>query len=382
MRDCNYILLLVLVTFGSLFAQDRLQLEQERMQVIESIEETDKLIAASESDRQKSLQTLAALRGQIDQRNLLLENIRKSIRTAELEIESNYKSIDSLMEKVADMEKQYASLLRSKYIKKRTSPSWLTILSASNINEAFLRWNYNRQFESYRNSKIEELSNIKSSMNQTNEEIKNYALENSVLIQEQQLQNSELQKRIGQQNDLVKELQKDKSILQSQLLAIKQSRESLNKAIESRVLGELSGAKLSSDDSNWNNDNIPIVKGKVMLPITIGYKEDLSLNVAAIDNTTKSQTASIYAANGAKVISIAPGKVVSVKNVEGYGNMIILQHGDFYSIYANLNTVDVKAGNSVDQNEKLGTVEKEKNRLHFELWKDKVRLNANEWLED
>jgi len=60
------------------------------------------------------------------------------------------------------------------------------------------------------------------------------------LIQEQQLQNSELQKRIGQQNDLVKELQKDKSILQSQLLAIKQSRESLNKAIESRVLGELS----------------------------------------------------------------------------------------------------------------------------------------------
>jgi len=82
------------------------------------------------------------------------------------------------------------------------------------------------------------------------------------------------------------------------------------------------------------------------------------------------------------VISIAPGKVVSVKNVEGYGNMIILQHGDFYSIYANLNTVDVKAGNSVDQNEKLGTVEKEKNRLHFELWKDKVRLNANEWLED
>jgi len=243
MRDCNYILLLVLVTFGSLFAQDRLQLEQERMQVIESIEETDKLIAASESDRQKSLQTLAALRGQIDQRNLLLENIRKSIRTAELEIESNYKSIDSLMEKVADMEKQYASLLRSKYIKKRTSPSWLTILSASNINEAFLRWNYNRQFESYRNSKIEELSNIKSSMNQKNEEIKNYALENSVLIQEQQLQNSELQKRIGQQNDLVKELQKDKSILQSQLLAIKQSRESLNKAIESRVLGELSNLK-------------------------------------------------------------------------------------------------------------------------------------------
>jgi len=374
----GYSLLLLYIVFGvsALSAQNRTELEQERMQVIESIEETDLLIEESESDRQKGLATLSALRGQISQRNALLDNIKKSILAAELEIENNYAALDSLTAKVAIIQEQYGSLLRSKYIKKLVSSKWLTILSASSINEAFLRWNYNRQFESYRQSKIDELNRIKETVDIKNEEIKNYALENSALIQEQQIQNSELQSRIEQQNKLVKELQKDKSILQSQLSAIKQARESLNQAIESRVLGELSGTNLSINRSQSNKVNAEIVKGKVLLPITIGYIEDLSL-----DNYSTSETVSIYAAKGASVISIASGNVISVKNVDGYGKMIILQHGDYYSIYANMKNVAVKAGDQVRQSSKLGSVDAVENKLHFEIWKDKVRLDANEWLD-
>jgi len=375
----GYSLLLLYIVFGlsALSAQNRTELEQERMQVIESIEETDLLIEESESDRQKGLATLSALRGQISQRNALLDNIKKSILAAELEIENNYAALDSLTAKVTIIQEQYGSLLRSKYIKKLVSSKWLTILSASSINEAFLRWNYNRQFESYRQSKIDELNRIKETVDIKNEEIKNYALENSALIQEQQIQNSELQSRIEQQNKLVKELQKDKSILQSQLSAIKQARESLNQAIESRVLGELSGTDLSINRSQSNEVNAEIVKGKVLLPITIGYIEDLSL-----DNYSTSETVSIYAAKGASVISIASGNVISVKNVDGYGKMIILQHGDYYSIYANMKNVAVKAGDQVRQSSKLGSVDEVENKLHFEVWKDKVRLDANEWLEN
>ena len=377
MKSCNLLLLFVLFALSiPLSAQNRTQLEQERMQVIESIEETDSLIEESESDRQKGLATLSALRGQITQRNALLVNIKKSILAAELEMEYNQLSLDSLTNKVQIIEGQYAMMLRSKYVRKLSGSKWIAILSASNLNEAFLRWNYYRQFDAYRQSKIDELANIKNIVAEKNQEIKKYALENSVLIQQQQQQNSKLQTRINQQNDLLKDLQKDKSILQSQLSAIKQARESLNQAIESRVLGELSGAKVGSDNGRSNEENIAIVKGKVLLPITIGYIEDLS-----IDNATKSQTVSIYAAKGASVIAIASGKVISVKTVDGYGKMIILQHGDYYSIYANMINVLVKVGNEVEQNTKLGSVDKEKNRLHFELWKDKERLDANEWVD-
>ena len=379
MKGCKLILLFLFCCIISitLSAQDREQLEQERMQVIESIEATDDLIASSEADRQKGIATLVALRGQIDQRNTLLNNIKQSISAAEFEIEFNLATLDSLTQRVKSIKDQYAILLRSKYVRRLIGSKWITIFSTSNINKAFLRWNYYRQFDTYRESKIKEIESIRKIVAQKNKEIKKHALENSALIQEQQQQNSELQKRIEQQNELIKELQKDKTILQSQLLVIKEARESLNQAIESRVINELSGVKIGSDRGKSNESNPVIVKGKVMLPITNGYIENFS-----ISDEDKTSTISLSVAKGARVISIAPGRVVSVKDVSGFGRMIILQHGDYYSVYAKMNNVIVSVGNRVEKNTVLGSVDSTENKLHFELWKDKVRLDANKWIEE
>gem|GEM_PF-352297 len=379
MKGCKLILLFLFCCIISitLSAQDREQLEQERMQVIESIEATDDLIASSEADRQKGIATLVALRGQIDQRNTLLNNIKQSISAAEFEIEFNLATLDSLTQRVKSIKDQYAILLRSKYVRRLIGSKWITIFSTSNINKAFLRWNYYRQFDTYRESKIKEIESIRKIVAQKNKEIKKHALENSALIQEQQQQNSELQKRIEQQNELIKELQKDKTILQSQLLVIKEARESLNQAIESRVINELSGVKIGSDRGKSNESNPVIVKGKIMLPITNGYIENFS-----ISDEDKTSTISLSVAKGARVISIAPGRVVSVKDVSGFGRMIILQHGDYYSVYAKMNNVIVSVGNRVEKNTVLGSVDSTENKLHFELWKDKVRLDANKWIEE
>ena len=379
MKGCKLILLFLFCCIISitLSAQDREQLEQERMQVIESIEATDDLIASSEVDRQKGIATLVALRGQIDQRNTLLNNIKQSISAAEFEIEFNLATLDSLTQRVKSIKDQYAILLRSKYVRRLIGSKWITIFSTSNINKAFLRWNYYRQFDTYRESKIKEIESIRKIVAQKNKEIKKHALENSALIQEQQQQNSELQKRIEQQNELIKELQKDKTILQSQLLVIKEARESLNQAIESRIINELSGVKIGSDRGNSNESNPVIVKGKIMLPITNGYIENFS-----ISDEDKTSTISLSVAKGARVISIAPGRVVSVKDVSGFGRMIILQHGDYYSVYAKMNNVIVSVGNRVEKNTVLGSVDSTENKLHFELWKDKVRLDANKWIEE
>ena len=379
MKGCKLILLFLFCCIISitLSAQDREQLEQERMQVIESIEATDDLIASSEADRQKGIATLVALRGQIDQRNTLLNNIKQSISAAEFEIEFNLATLDSLTQRVKSIKDQYAILLRSKYVRRLIGSKWITIFSTSNINKAFLRWNYYRQFDTYRESKIKEIESIRKIVAQKNKEIKKHALENSALIQEQQQQNSELQKRIEQQNELIKELQKDKTILQSQLLVIKEARESLNQAIESRIINELSGVKIGSDRGNSNESNPVIVKGKVILPITNGYIENFS-----ISDEDKTSTISLSVAKGARVISIAPGRVVSVKDVSGFGRMIILQHGDYYSVYAKMNNVIVSVGNRVEKNTVLGSVDSTENKLHFELWKDKVRLDANKWIEE
>lgn len=353
-------------------------LEQKRMQVIEQIEITDKLLENRENERQKEIETLAALRAQIAQRNQLLENIKSTISATEIEIEKNQLKLDSLEKRLVDIEHQYKKVLRSKYIRKRLGSQWITILSAHNINQAFLRWNYYRQFETYRKSKIDEIKSVKRQIDNRNKEMIDYALKNSELIQDQERQNTQLQVRVEQQNNLLSTFEEDKSLLQKQLEEIKIRREGLNQAIEQGVLGELTNGNNSSIlTADILQYDISTQKGLLSIPVTNGYINDESGNTNNIDRNS----VSIILASNAKVIAIAAGKVISVRSIKGYGKMIILQHGEYYSIYTNLNYVNVKEGETITVNTPLGTVANG-SALSFELWKNKERLSPLEWLQN
>jgi len=373
-----FIWVIICFTATSIYGQNRQDLENERMRVIELIEYTDSLVNNQEEDRIKSVEVLSALRAQIDQRNDLLDNTKQRIQIAELEIEDNQRSLEVLNNRLSNIEKQYKQVLRSKYLRKMTGSKWVTILSASSINDAFLRWNYYRQFDSYRLSKVDEIAKLKASVADKNEEIKSFALKNSELILEQERQNSELQSRISQQNQLVIDLQKDKSILEVQLNAIRKNREQLNVAIERKVLGKLRGNRDQIESVSTTNKNYKLTKGTLSLPVTNGFIIDESIGRYK-DNL---RGISIQVANNAKVIAISDGVVISSGTMDGYGKMIILQHGSYYSIYANLGNIQVSEGDEVTIDQILGTVSSSVKRLHFELWKGKYKLDAAAWLQN
>ncbi|MBK7338552.1 MAG: M23 family metallopeptidase [Saprospirales bacterium] len=74
------------------------------------------------------------------------------------------------------------------------------------------------------------------------------------------------------------------------------------------------------------------------------------------------------------------GRVVGIQFIPGYQNTLILQHGEYYSVYSNLNEIFVKRGDSVSAGQEIGRVSREKPELHFELWREKNRLNPEDWL--
>ena len=92
----------------------------------------------------------------------------------------------------------------------------------------------------------------------------------------------------------------------------------------------------------------------------------------------------IKATQNNKVFSVFDGKVVGVQFVPGYQNTLIIQHGVYYSVYSNLETVSVKKGDTVKNQQALGTCGKghQSNYLevHLEIWKGKQRLNPAVWL--
>lgn len=92
----------------------------------------------------------------------------------------------------------------------------------------------------------------------------------------------------------------------------------------------------------------------------------------------------ISSASGAKAKAIFDGEVSSVIFIANLNYVVIVRHGDYLSVYSNLEDVSVKKGDRVKIRQSLGTIStgqgETKSRLHFEIWQGTIVLNPASWL--
>ena len=90
-------------------------------------------------------------------------------------------------------------------------------------------------------------------------------------------------------------------------------------------------------------------------------------------------------ATGATVKSVCGGKVSGVYKVAGYGTVVIVNHGDYYTVYGNLSSANVTVGTQVGGGHALGTAgtdpdDSRRGSVHFEVWKGREKQNPSSWL--
>jgi murein DD-endopeptidase MepM/ murein hydrolase activator NlpD len=89
----------------------------------------------------------------------------------------------------------------------------------------------------------------------------------------------------------------------------------------------------------------------------------------------------IRARKGKPVSCVADGIVATIESIVGYGNTVVVMHGNGYtSVYAHLSRISVKRGDTVQVKQILGTVGETGSLigpvLYFQLWKYPKSLNA------
>ncbi|MDE7350730.1 MAG: peptidoglycan DD-metalloendopeptidase family protein [Muribaculaceae bacterium] len=90
-------------------------------------------------------------------------------------------------------------------------------------------------------------------------------------------------------------------------------------------------------------------------------------------------------AKGTTVKSVCGGKVSGVYKVAGYGTVVIVNHGDYYTVYGNLGSANVAVGTDVGGGSALGTAgsdpdDPRRGSVHFEVWKGREKQNPSSWL--
>lgn len=384
-------------------AQSKEQLEQQRRKLIKEIEETNKFLQKTTKNKQTTLKDLKAISSQVDSRKKLITTISSELKASDQKIIENNRKIDSLNKNLVSLNRQFAELQRYTYLRALSSNKLSYLLSSDNINVFFLRWRYIKQFEAFSENKRQEIINLSRQIENSNQEINKIKLEKGVLLNQEKKEATVLEQEKAKKDKMLKDISTKETILKSDLQKQKKEREKLNAAIEKVIADQLrmareksevaasktATAKEKSFDVETEKLSGEFAKNKNKLPWPVssgfvsskfGIRRDDVFKDIEIDN----KGIDISGKGNKEVKAVFNGKVeVAVKIAGSAKYMVVLSHGNYFTVYTNLDNVTVSRGNNVSTQETIGRVFSDENgdsELHFEIWKQQTKLNPESWL--
>jgi murein hydrolase activator len=391
-KSIKILILFIFIAPLMVYSQSRQELEKQRLKIIKDIEKTSKQLENTKKNKEKSVEQFKALEQQVDSRKKLINNLQSEVKINEKLIVENESKIRELTQKHETLKTQYNSILRKSYLKKASNSKWSYLLSADNLNNLLVRWRYIHQFDQYTKQKLEEIQNLSGAIKEKNVEIEKTKEKNLATLNQTATNVKTLEKEQKEKDLLIKKLSKEESKLQENLKKRQLERENLNKAIEKIIIAELEKAKVKEkgdvamvkkkeiDNSGFSKNkgalNYPVSKGKITGKF--GTHPHPTIKNVEISNNGVDFTLP----SGDNVTCVYDGEVVGVTNIPGFKNMVIIKHGSYYTVYSKLDDVTVSKGQKIKRGQTVGNVaisEEGKAELHFELWKDKSKLNPESW---
>lgn len=403
-----FTLLLCLLSF-SIVAQNKQELTQKRQSLLKEINKATKLLNATKQDKKAALDEYYTIQRQVDQREELIETIQQEIEFSNQSLERTSGAIRDLQEDMNRLELEYGEMARQSYRNKMNDNKLLFLFSAEGFRDGLKRWRYIQQYDDYRKKQAGLILETRASLSEKLSGIEIKQTELNDLLTTAEKQQQLLHKELVRKNSLLKNLKANESRISRLINKKRAAHKKLSSAIENIIAAEIR-SRVGSDRVNTtpskksstvvNNkakdaSSISVAstdfrrqKGKLTWPVKNGLitrhfgkqKHPIHKQIQITNNGID-----IRATIDNNVIAVHDGQVAGTQYVPGYQNTLIIQHGNYYSVYSNLEKVNVKKGDTIRSGQSVGIVGKnsqnDKLEVHLEIWKGKQRMNPAVWLE-
>ncbi|MRT15590.1 peptidoglycan DD-metalloendopeptidase family protein [Vitellibacter sp. q18] len=403
------------------------ELEAKRQAILEEIKQINSLLFKTKKEEKSVLSQVQDL----DQRIGATENlIRVTNQQANLltrNINENINNISALREELKVMKADYAEMIRKSYKSKSQQSRIMFLLSSQNFLQAYKRIQYMKQYAKFRKKQGEGIKAKTEELQKLNADLIAQKKTKQKLIAENEKAKASLTQERADQRDLIATLKKDEGKYTSQIKTKQKQAEEIDRQIDAlikaaieeanRIAREKALAEAKANAAKNNNENTaPTTKNVVTKPASkeafAMTAEDKALAANFNSNkgklpwpvekgmviksfgthqhpqfpnvTTNSSGVEIATEDNAAVRAIFEGQVMSIQIIKGANKVVLIQHGDYISVYSNLATVSVKTGDKVTTKQTIGTVAKSptegKTVLKFYIYQNKTKINPADWI--
>lgn len=358
----------------------------------DDIKRNEALLKKIKSDQTTTQNELKLIKSRIGSRQQIVASLNTQMSLIDRDIATKNKSVGEMEKQVAQLKKEYGDMIYAAYKNHLLNNSMAFVFAASDFDEATLRINYMRRYNRMRERRVVEIDSISKSLGA---EVRDLSKKRDELDRTRRTRDQELKtlrkdettyessrKKLSADEkkvaNTIKQKEKEKKAAEAQLKKIiaEETKKSSSKKLsaeDARRMAELSGRF----DQNKGKFPYP-VQGGVIIDRYGTHPHPTQRGLTISNNGVN-----IAAEKGAQVHSIFEGVVMRVVFIKGLNNCVMVQHGDYFTVYSNLASVSVKANDMVTKNQVLGalpgTGDNNDYYLHFEIWKGTTHLNPEQW---
>lgn len=393
-RKLRYIFIVVVLLSVSMAAsaQDTRAQEEKKARLEREIAIIDKQLAENASQSSSMLTDLSLIRKKISNRKALVSESDRVIRQYSDSIYLAQKEINRLQARVDTLTAHYSKLVLSAY-KNRDSRIWYMYMFASdNLGQAFRRFGYFRNLSTHMKNEAKNIRVMQDELTQKKERLAVLKKDAEAVKAERQKELDNLKKDESKADNVVKKLQKDRKKYQSQLASKKKEIDALNREIARLIANAMNkdGQKTSSKkpkapidtklDAEFSKN-----KGKLPWPADGPVVSRFGKHYHPVYKNLElppNNGVDIALAKGEHVKAVFDGVVSQVLVMPGYNQCVLVQHGNYFTLYCKMKNIAVKAGDKVKTGQLIGDIDtiNGQTQLHFEVWKGKDPQNPESWL--
>ena len=414
----NIVLLIFLLTSALSWSQtDQEKLEQRKAQIQEEIRAQEKLLE-SQNSKQKSVSTVIAQQTEkIKLREKLIFTTEKQSKLLKNDMYLNQLQINKLNRELIVLKEDYTRMIVKSYKSRSEQSRAMFLLSSENFLQAYKRAQYMKQYASYRKIQGEEIKIKSAQLFTFNGKLEVQKTEKQKLIEEQEKERLKLEQDKREQEILVNSIKKDKKKTRAEIRKKQQESRAIDKQIDKLIREAIVEANKKAAEANRKAnpkkivtaaetkaiesstkiiltpeakiiaDNFKINRGKLPWPVEKGtvysgfgdqphpvYKT-LTVHNSGVDIATE---------DGANARAVFGGIVTKVIVLSPVNKAVFIQHGDYFTVYQNLSSVNVSKGDKVSIKQNLGKIrtngDSGKTILKFMILQNTTPNNPSSWL--
>ena len=392
------------------------ELEERKAKIQLEIQEKEKLLQSVKSNEKSVVTQLQIQKEKIGLKEKLINTTEKQTKLLGNDIYVNQIKINQLNRDLEQLRKDYAAMILKSYKSRSEQSRAMFLLSSENFLQAYKRAQYMKQYASYRKMQGQEIEGKTKQLVGYTNKIVVQKTEKEKLIAENENEKKELVKEKKEQEKIASQIQKQKGKIIAEIKKKQQETKKIDAQIQKLIRETIAAAnkktaaakakanpktttaestkavessakivltsegQLVANNFRANKGKLPwpVEKGAVSLPYgdqPHPVYRTLTVHNSGVEITTE---------NGASARSVFGGEVTKVIKLSPLNIAVFIQHGDYFTVYQNLISVNVSVGDKVSTKQNIGKIRTNgdtgKTILKFLILQNTTYNNPASWL--